>query len=92
MMDEYFTSPGKYVLIDLREAEFSDLSRAEMVNIIRRFKDPEVGHSIRSAVVSENKMVIGLMMLMNNIGKIENIPTEYKLFRSFEEAENWLRS
>lgn len=92
VIDDYFSKPHRNVLIDMREGNFGIISRGEMVRIIERFKDPSVDHARKSAVVAATDEDLGLLMLMRNIGKMEQIPTTYKIFKDREEAIEWLRS
>ena len=92
MMDDYFSNPHRNVLIDLRGGNFDIISRGEMVRIIQRFKDPSVEHTVKSAVVTTRDEDIGFAKLLKNIGKMEQIPTKYKIFRNIEQAMDWLRS
>jgi hypothetical protein len=92
VIDDYFSKPHRFVLIDMSGGRFGIISRGEMVKIIERFKDPSVKHTEKSAVVADSDEDLSLLMLLKNIGKMEQIPTTYKLFRDREKAIDWLRS
>jgi hypothetical protein len=92
IMDDYFANTHRRILIDLRGSNFGIISRAEIVRIIKRFKDPTVTHSEKAAVVSTSDEDLGLVMLMKNMGTVENIPTSYRIFRDRDQAVEWLRS
>ena len=87
----YETSPTLYLLMDLTQANLKSGSTEdvrEYVEFLKRRGSARVGGKTAIAVSSDNEY--GLSRAFQAFSKIKELVFKTQVFRSLEEAENWL--
>lgn len=87
----YAKSTTLNVLLDLTEADLSKISTDELRRIIsevRMYADARQGG--KTALVFYTDLEYGLGRMVEAFAEIENMPYEFRSYRSMEKAEEWL--
>ena len=81
----------EFVLWDITRADISKLSAGEIWFDEQNTVDPTDLRNVRkAAIVSVNDPEFGLPKLLKTFCDVDDIPFEVQVFRSFDEAMNWL--
>ena len=87
----YATGTTKKVIWDARKADLSKVTTQKFQNVIKKLKEiAELRRGGKTAFVVANDLVFGLARMGQTFMEIEDIPFEFRIFRSMEDARKWL--
>jgi len=89
----YPASNSKYIIWDLTNASLSQMSRSDFEAIARTAKE-SVASGLRqpgkTTHVVTSTAEYGLFRMYTSIAEMTGVPVEYSVFRTFEEARQWI--
>jgi hypothetical protein len=87
----YSDNPTKLELWDMSESELSVISIQGLRNFIdREAQLGKVRRGGKSAVVVEKSLQFGLARTAETFGEFAKLPFEFKIFKTFDAAMEWL--
>ena len=87
----YMEIPPSKVLWDTRNGTVLDISTNEFRNIAKRMKELTVRRiGGKTAFVEDNNEDFGMGRLYESFAMSEELPVSYRVFRTIDDAKNWL--
>lgn len=87
----YQGSPTSLVLWDLSAAVLAGVSAGDVSGIARMLKQTNKrAQRGKTALVGSEGVNFGMARMFESMAEMEDMPTEYAVFRTLEEARQWL--